>query len=104
MFETKIFRNFISFRFDAKLLWFGLISFQINFLSEEFGFVLKFKQLPLVMRSKSNHETFDSSLVTNMLHTRAALNLPSGHLPASHQYLKEDNDTDECRWKSFEIF
>ena len=31
--------NDSKFRFDAKLPWFGFVSFQINFLIEEFRFV-----------------------------------------------------------------
>ena len=30
--------------------------------------------------------------MTNMLCTRAALNTPSGHLPSSHEFPKEDDD------------
>ena len=81
VFKTKIFQNFVSFR--------------INFLGEEFYSVLKSKQFRFVMRSKQNRERLDSSHVTNMLYARATLNTPSGHLPLSYEFLKEDEDTDE---------
>ena len=58
MFEMKI------FRFISKLLGFGFVSFRMNFLSDEFRFV---------MRSKPNRERLVSFRVTNMLYTRAAL-------------------------------
>ena len=41
VFKTKIFQNFVLLRFDAKLLCFDFVSIQINFLSEEFCFVVK---------------------------------------------------------------
>ena len=93
MFDTKIFQNFVSFR--RKIACFGFVSLRINFLNEEFCFVLKSKQFCFVMRSKPNREMLDSFRVTNMLYTRATLNSPSDHLPWSHDFSKEDDVTGE---------
>ena len=56
------------------------------------------------MHSKPNRERLDPSPLTNMLYTQAAFNIPSGYLPSSHEFLKEDDDADERRRKNFEMF
>ena len=75
----------ILFRFDAKLLCFGFVSFRnpSNFVSL------------CARKSKPNRERLDLFRVTKILDARAALNLPSGHLPSSRDFLKEDDDTDK---------
>ena len=72
--------------FDAKLLCFGFVLFQINFLGEEFRFVSKYKQFGFIMCSKPYRDKLDSSLGTSMVYTQAAFNTPSGHLPSSHDF------------------
>ena len=74
---------------------FVLVSFRINIRSEDFRFASKSKQSRFVTRLKPNREWLDSSRVTNILYTRAALNTPSGHLPSLHEFSKEFDGTDE---------
>ena len=69
--KMKIFPGFILFPFDAKLLCFGFVLFQINSFNEKFCFVLKSKQFRFVVGSKPNCERLHSSRVTNMLYTRS---------------------------------
>ena len=51
--------------------------------------------LPTPMRSKPNRERLDSSRVTSVLYTRAALNTPNSHISSSHEFLKEDDHTEK---------
>ena len=92
MFETKIFRDFVSFCFDAKLVSFGFVSFGIIFLCDEFCVVSKSKQFCFVMRSKPNRVRLEFFHVINMLYTGVALNTSSGHLSSSHEFSMEDDE------------
>ena len=58
VFETRIFRNFVSFHFDATLLCCGFVSFRINnfFRDEFFCFEIQAILICFVLRSKPNRE------------------------------------------------
>ena len=55
----------------------GFVLLRIDCLCEEFCFVLKSKHFCFDISSKPNCERLDSSRVTNMLYTTAALNTPN---------------------------
>ena len=77
-----------------KSISFRFISTQnCNFL--QFEILSKSKQFLFVMRSKPNRERLGSFNVTNIRYTRAALNIPSGNLPSSQEFLMEDDNSDE---------
>ena len=88
-------KNISKFRFVSTQKCFILILFRINFLHEEFHFVLKSKQFGFAMRSKSNREKLGSFRAANMLYRRAALNIPCDHSSSSHEFSTEDDDTDK---------
>ena len=92
MFETKLFRNFV---FASMQNCFVLVSFRFELTSSVTNFASKSKQFRFVMRSKLNDERLDLSRVTRMLYTRVAANTPSGYLSSSHEFSKEDDDTDD---------
>ena len=96
MCKTKVFRNLFRFVSIQK----RFVLFRINFLCEEFYFVLKSMQFRFVVRSKLNRERLDSSHVTNQLYMRAPLRTPSSHLPSAHQFSK-DYGINERQWKYF---
>ena len=70
------------------------ISFR--FISTQNCFVLIFFRFVIqAIFSLINRERLDSSRMTNMLYTRAALNTPSNHLPSPREFSMEDDGTDE---------